>query len=258
MSTDFFRVERDAGTGVARVTLDRPEQLNVMPNAARYELAQAIEGLGGDRETRVVVIGSATEKAFSAGVDINELGDLTPWQAARFHDPMSAVERIPQPVIAAIDGHCYGGPFELCLACDFRIVTARASLGLPEIKLGQMPGSGGGQRLLRLVGMTRAKLVCMTGRRIDGRTAADWGIATVCVEPDQLAAEVDALAGELAALAPRALEMMKLSLNSGQDASLRTALEMEGKMYATLKTTRDYQEGIASWREKRQATWTGE
>jgi 2-oxoglutaroyl-CoA hydrolase len=258
VSTDYFRLERDAATGVATITLDRPEQLNVMPNAARYELAAAIEDLGGEAETRVVVIGSSTEKAFSAGVDINELGDLTPWQAARFHAPMSAVERIPQPVIAAIDGHCYGGPFELSLACDFRVVTTRASLGLPEIKLGQMPGSGGGQRLLRLVGATRAKLIAMTGRRIDGQTAADWGIATLCVEPDRLAAEVDGLARELAALAPRALEMIKLSLNTGQDAPLRTALEMEGKMYATLKTTRDYQEGIASWREKRRATWTGE
>jgi 2-oxoglutaroyl-CoA hydrolase len=255
--TGFVSRATDPATGVARITLAGSDPLNVMPHVARRELAAAIEEVGRDESARVLVIDSASERAFSAGVDINELAGLTSWEASRLHEPMSAPERIPQPVIAAIDGHCYGGPFEMALACDFRIVTSRAQLGLPEIKLGQMPGSGGGQRLLRLVGPTRAKLMCMTGQRVDGRTAEAWGIATRCVEPDQLREEVDRLARELSGLAPRALEMVKRSLNAGLDAPLRTALEMEGKMYSTLKGTADYQEGIASWREKRPPSFRG-
>jgi 2-oxoglutaroyl-CoA hydrolase len=258
MATGFFVTAEDRDAGIARITLNRPEQLNVMPHAAREELAGEIERLGGERWMRVLVIGAAGERAFSAGVDIPELGRLSPWDTARLATPMGAPERIPQPVVAAIDGHCYGGPFEMCLACDFRIVTSRASLGLPEVRLGQMPGSGGGQRLLRMVGMTRAKLMVMTGMRVDGRTAEAWGIASRCVEPDRLDAEVDRMAGELAGMAPRALEAVKRSLTLGLDAPLATAVEMEGKMYATLKTTADYQEGLAAWREKRSPKFRGE
>jgi len=258
MATGFFTVGEDQESGLGRITLNSPDQLNVMPHQARFELQSEIERLGREQWMRVLIIDAAGEKAFSAGVDIAELGELRPWDVSRLAELMSAPERIPQPVIAAIDGHCYGGPLEMCLACDFRIVTTRASLGLPEVRLGQMPGSGGGQRLLRLIGMTRAKFMVMTGKRIDGRTAEAWGIATVCVEPDQLDQEVGRFAKELAGMAPRALEMIKRSLNLGGDASLGAALEMEGKMYATLKTTGDYQEGIASWREKRPPTFKGE
>jgi 2-oxoglutaroyl-CoA hydrolase len=160
-------------------------------------------------------------------------------------------------VIAAMDGHCYGGPFELCLACDFLIVTETCRLGLPEIALGQMPGSGGGQRLLRLVGPIRAKLMCMTGLKIDGATAEAWGLATRCVPQEELAAAVDELATQLANLAPPAVQMIKLALNAGGDASLATALELEGKMYATLRTTEDYAEGLAAWQEKRAPDYRG-
>jgi 2-oxoglutaroyl-CoA hydrolase len=258
MTDHVFAVDRNEETGIARITLDRPDRLNRFPHAARYELSAAIEDLARTNWMRVLIIDAAGEKAFSVGVDINELLDMTPTQLSSLYQPMGTPERIPQPVIAAIDGHCYGGPFEMTLACDFRIVTERARIGLPEVRLGQMPGSGGGQRLLRLIGPTRAKLMCMTGKVIDGRTAEAWGLATTCVEPSQLAETVDGLAAELAGLAPPAVQMIKRALNAGADASLPTALEMEGKMYATLKTTRDYVEGLAAWQEKRTPQYRGE
>jgi 2-oxoglutaroyl-CoA hydrolase len=252
-----FSVERDAGRGIARITIGAPEQLNILTHANRFELAKAIIDLGAEPWLRVLVIDSASARAFSAGVDIGEFAGLTPLETSRLHEPMSAPARIRQPVIAAIDGHCYGGPFELCLACDFRVVTDRCQLGLPEVGLGQMPGSGGGQRLLRLVGPTRATMMCMTGLKIDGKTAESWGIASRCVPPSGLASAVDELAARLAELAPSAVQMIKLALNAGAGAPLEAALELEGRMYATLRTTEDYAEGLASWREKRPPSFRG-
>lgn len=257
MTGTTFAVERDEKRGIARITIGSPGELNVLSHANRLELSKAIEGLGAEPWMRVLVIASASARAFSAGVDISEFTEMTPLEMSRLYESTSAPARIPQPVIAAIDGHCYGGPFELCLACDFRIVTESSRLGLPEIGLGQMPGSGGGQRLLRLVGLTRAKMMCMTGLKIDGKTAESWGLASRCVPAEELADAVEELATQLAGLAPAAVQMMKLSLNAGADAPLATALELEGKMYATLRTTEDYAEGLASWREKRPPKFRG-
>ncbi len=257
MTDTTFAVQRDPDRGIARITIGAADQLNVLSHATRFELSAQIEQLGAESWMRVLIIDSASTRAFSAGVDVGEFAGLTPLEMSRLHLSMSAPTRIPQPVIAAIDGHCYGGPFELCLACDFRIVTDTSSLGLPEIGLAQMPGSGGGQRLLRLVGPTRAKLMCMTGLKVDGRTAESWGIASRCVSRDELAAAVDELAAQVAGLAPAAVQMMKLALNAGADAPLAAALDLEGQMYATLRTTEDYAEGLAAWREKRPPSFLG-
>lgn len=257
MTDTTFAVERETERGIARIRIGAPDQLNVLSHATRFELSDAIAELGREPWMRVLVIQSASARAFSAGVDVGEFAGLTPLEMSRLYESMSTPAKIAQPVIAAVDGHCYGGPFELCLACDFRIVTEECRLGLPEIGLGQMPGSGGGQRLLRLVGPTRAKLMCMTGLKIDGTTAEAWGIASRCVPREELPAAVDELAAQLASLAPPAVQMMKLSLNAGGDASLTTALELEGKMYATLRTTEDYAEGLVAWQEKRAPNYRG-
>jgi 2-oxoglutaroyl-CoA hydrolase len=246
----LFRIAESRAEGIARIVLGAPGELNIFRNADRYELADVIHRLGEQSWMRVLIIESASERAFSAGVDVREFADMTPLAMSRLYDPMAAPERIPQPVIASIDGHCYGGPFELSLACDFRVVAETASLGLPEVTLGQMPGSGGGQRVLRLVGLTRAKELCMTGRRIDGATAEVWGIATRCVPRDDLARTVDELAAQLAAFSPPAVRMIKLALNVGADASLRVALELEGHMYATLRTTPEYDEHLTQWLDR--------
>jgi 2-oxoglutaroyl-CoA hydrolase len=251
--SSLFRIAESRDDGIARIILGAPGELNIFQNADRYELGNAIQSLGEEQWLRVLIIESASERAFSAGVDVREFPDMTPLSMSRLYDPLSAPERIPQPVIAAIDGHCYGGPFELSLACDFRIVAETASLGLPEVTLGQMPGSGGGQRLLRLIGITRAKDLCMTGRRIDGATAEVWGIATRCVPPDGLVSAVDELAAQLAQLSAPALRMIKLALNVGAEAPLRAALELEGHMYATLRTTPEYDEHLQRWLDRRSA-----
>jgi 2-oxoglutaroyl-CoA hydrolase len=257
LDPDSVEVDDGRETGVARVTINRPEKHNVITQAMRGRLCEAIEQLGREPWVRVIVIRGAGDRAFSAGADMNEFLSFAPHEHGSLYTLMSAPERVPQPVIAAIDGFCFGGALEMALACDFRIVTTRAQLALPEIRLGMMPGSGGGQRVLRLVGMSRAKLFCLTGLRVDGATAAAWGLATKAVEPDQLDAEVGALARDLASLAPLAVRMVKSALDRGADSPLPSALEMEGKMYATLKSTADYREGVMAWQEKRAPKFTG-
>lgn len=254
---EHLLVEADQQTGIAWLVIDRPDKLNVITYRMRIEMSDLIEALGREPWLRVLLIRGAGERGFSAGADMNEFLSIPPHEHASLYHWMAAPERIPQPVIAVIDGFCFGGVLELCLACDLRIVTPRAELALPEVRLGMMPGSGGGQRMLRLVGMSRAKLFCMTGMRLDGRAAAEWGLAVKVVEPERLQKEALAVAKDLASLSPVALRMMKLALNRGVDAPLPSALEMESKMYATLRTTQDYREGIMAWKEKRPPAFTG-
>ncbi|MBI4245607.1 MAG: enoyl-CoA hydratase/isomerase family protein, partial [Candidatus Rokubacteria bacterium] len=145
----------------------------------------------------------------------------------------------------------------LALACDFRIATRRSEFAFPEVRLGMIPGSGGTQRALRLIGMTRAKRFMMTGQRIPAGQAEDWGLITQAVPDDGLDAAVGALAKELAERAPLALRTLKLVLNRGADAPLDTALELERKAYAWLRSTHDYEEGVKSFLEKRPPDYTG-
>src|ERR687888_512359 len=140
---------------------------------------------------------------------------------------------------------------ELALACDFRIATRRSEFAFPEVRLGMIPGSGGTQRALRLIGMTRGKLFMMTGQRISAERAEAWGLITQSVANDKLDEAVGALAGELAERAPLALRTLKMVLDRGADAPLDTALELERKAYAWLRSTHDYEEGVRSFLEKR-------
>ena len=160
-------------------------------------------------------------------------------------------------MIAAIDGFTMGAGLELAVACDFRIATRRSEFAFPEIRLGMIPGSGGTQRALRLIGMTRAKLFMLTGQRISAERAEAWGLITQVVADDGLDAAVQALANELAARAPLALRTLKMVLNRGADAPLETALELERKSYAWLRSTHDYEEGVRSFVEKREPKYEG-
>ncbi len=165
---------------------------------------------------------------------------------ARWGDTLGAPERCRKPVIAAIDGYTMGAGLELALACDFRVATQRSEFAFPEIRLGMIPGSGGTQRATRLMGLTRAKLFTMTGRRISAEQAEAWGLITRAVPNDALDDTVATLARELADQPPLALRTLKVVLNRGADAPLETALELERKAYAWLRSTHDYTEGVTA------------
>ena len=203
------------------------------------------------------MVRGAGGKAFSAGGDVAEFLTLAPADLERWGDTLTSAERCRKPVIAAIDGFTMGAGLELAVACDFRVATLRSEFAFPEIRLGMIPGSGGTQRAMRLVGMTRAKLFMMTGQRIPAERAEAWGLITQAVPNDGLDAAVEALTRELAERAPLALRTLKMVLNRGADAPLETALELERKSYAWLRSTHDYEEGVRSFVDKRPPKFEG-
>src|SRR5436853_505851 len=253
--SEFLRVERKGA--IATVWIDRQPKMNTMTVAMRNEFPALFMDLDRDDAVRVVVIRGAGGKAFSAGGDVAEFLTLAPADLELWGDTLSWAERCRTPVLAAIDGYAMGAGLELALACDFRIATERSEFAFPEVRLGMIPGSGGSQRALRLVGMTRAKLFMMTGRRISAAEAEAWGLITQAVPNDKLDEAVGALVADLAELASLALRTLKMVLNRGAEAPLETALELERKAYAWLRSTDDYAEGVASFLEHRPAKYTG-
>ena len=253
--SEFLRVERKGP--VATLWIDRQLKMNTMTVAMRNEFPGIFAGLDRDDGVRVIVIRGAGGKAFSAGGDVAEFLTLAPADLELWGDTLTAAERCRKPVIAAIDGYTMGAGLELAVACDFRIATLRSEFAFPEVRLGMIPGSGGTQRAMRLMGMTRAKLFMMTGQRIGAERAEAWGLITQAVGNDGLDAAVGALAGELAEKAPLALRTLKMVLNRGADAPLDTALELERKSYAWLRATHDYEEGVRSFLDKRPPKYQG-
>ena len=252
---EFLRVERKGP--VATLWIDRQAKMNTMTVAMRNEFPGIFAGLEADEGVRVVVVRGAGGKAFSAGGDVAEFLTLAPADLEQWGDTLTSAERFRKPVVAAIDGYTMGAGLELAVACDFRIATLRSEFAFPEVRLGMIPGSGGTQRALRLIGMTRAKLFMMTGQRISAERAEAWGLITEAVGNEKLDEAVDALTGELAERAPLALRTLKMVLNRGADAPLETALELERKAYAWLRSTHDYEEGVKSFVEKRPPKYRG-
>ncbi len=253
--SEFVRVER-AGAA-ATIWIDRQAKMNTMTVAMRNEFPGIFAALDTDESVRVIVIRGAGGKAFSAGGDVAEFLTLAPAQLEQWGDTLTSAERCRKPVIAAIDGYTMGAGLELALACDFRIATRRSEFSFPEVRLGMIPGSGGTQRALRLVGMTRSKLFMMTGQRIGAERAEAWGLITQAVPDDGLDAALGPLVRELADRAPLALRTLKMVLNRGAEAPLETALELERKSYAWLRSTHDYEEGVKSFLEKRAPKFQG-
>ena len=253
--SEFLRVEQDGP--VVTLWIDRQPKMNTLTVAMRRELPALFQGFDADETVRVVVVRGAGGKAFSAGGDVAEFLTLAPADLEQWGDTCSAPERCRKPVIAAIDGYTMGAGLELAVACDFRIATLRSEFAFPEVRLGMIPGSGGTQRALRLMGMTRAKLFIMPGQRIPAARAEAWGLVTQAVPDDGLDAAVRALATELAERAPLAMRTLKTVLNRGVEAPLETALELERKAYAWLRSTHDYEEGVRSFLDRRPPTYRG-
>jgi 2-oxoglutaroyl-CoA hydrolase len=254
---DGFRVERDEERGVATITLDVPGKLNRVSMAARDELRGVFEALDRDAAVRFVVLAGAGE-TFTAGGDIPGFLQRSPWDVSRLADNVAAPERCSKPVVAALRGYCFGVGLELALACDFRLAADDLQLGFPEVTIGMIPGSGGTQRLARLVGLGRAKDIVMRGRRVSAEEALALGLVTEVVAPDALDDAVRALVDDLARHSPLALAMAKRVLNQAYEGPLAQGLELEGLAYGLLRQTHDFREGVESFVEKRPPEFSGE
>jgi len=254
-SFDGFRLELDPERQRADVILDRPP-LNIVTMAEREELRAVFEALYADACIRIVVLRAAGEH-FSSGGEISGFLDASPEHVSRLAWNIGAPARCRQPVIAASRGYCFGVGFELALACDFRIVSGTCLYSLPEQRLGQIPGSGGAARLQRMVGITRAKDIVMRSRRIPGREAYQWGIATECVADAELEAATDRFVAELRGFPPLAQRTAKKLLNDIEDANLSLAIELEGQAYGRLRCSDDFREGVEAFNQKRRPKFTG-
>ena len=254
-SFDGFRIEVDAARERADVILDRPP-LNIVSMVEREQLRAVFEALDADPQVRVVVLRGAGQH-FSSGGEISGFLEASPEHVSRLAWNIAAPARCRKPVIAASRGYCFGVGFELALACDFRIASETCLYALPEQRLGQIPGSGGAARLQKMVGVTRTKDLVMRSRRIAGRQAQEWGIATECVADAELERATDMLADELRGFPPLAQRTAKKLLNDIEDASLSLAIELEGQCYGRLRGSDDFREGVEAFQQKRQPNFRG-
>jgi 2-oxoglutaroyl-CoA hydrolase len=257
LTYDGFRLERDGERGVATITLDVPGKYNRVSMAARGQLAQLFAELDGDDEVRFIVLAGAGG-AFTAGGDIAGFLAASPWEVSQLARNVGAPERCSKLVVAALSGFVFGVGLELALACDFRIAADDIKLALPEATIGMIPGSGGSQRLARMIGLGRAKDIVMRGRRIGAQEALSLGLVTQVVAPDALPAAVSELVDELAQRSPLAMRRAKRVLNLTYEGPLHVGLEVEGLAYGLLRSSSDFREGVESFSEKRPPTFTGE
>ncbi len=253
---DGLRLDRDEERAVATITLDVPEKLNRVSLGARDQLAALFDELGRDASVRAIVLAGAG-RAFTAGGDIAGFLEADPETLSRLAWNVAAAERCPKPVLARLHGYAFGVGLELALACDFRVAAEGTEIALPEVKLGMIPGSGGTQRLARLIGLGRAKDAIMRGRRIGAEEALALGLVTEVVPADELDAAVDRLVDELLALSPLSLAMAKRVLNHAYDGPLALGLEVEGLAYGLLRSSHDFREGVEAFGEKRPPRFEG-
>lgn len=238
-----------------RLWLNRPERKNALNTALLCELAGRVEALAAEGARVILVQGC--DGNFAAGADIDEIATLSP-QEALVDARVAAWKRLrecPLPLIAVVEGYCLGGGMELLLTCDFAIAHPDAKFGLPEVKLGLMPGAGGTQILPRVVGTRRAARMVLTGDMFDTETMRDWGIVTDLA--DDPAALAEKIAGKIAANAPFAIRQAKSSLKQAQESGLEAGMKYERQAFSLLASTADRTEGIAAFREKRAPQFQG-
>ena len=253
---DGLRVEVDPKKKIGHLILDRPP-LNIVSFKGRAQIRAIIEAFDEDDDVGVIIVRGAND-VFSSGGDVKKFPEIPKTKMSDLADNIGAPERCSKPVIAAIEKYAFGVGFELCLACDFRFATEDALVGLPESAIGQMPGSGGSARVVRLVGMTRAKDIVMLGKRVPAPEAKEIGLLTdTASNTEALTEMVMDYASKLNALAPLSMRSLKRVLNSALDSPLSVALDVEGHSYEKLRWTEDYIEGINAFSERRKPSYKG-
>ena len=248
MAIELQRVEE-----FALIRLNRPQALNALSFKLVEDLSRAIDQVAAS-DARALLVTGAGEKAFCAGADIAELAGRTLAQTKRGAElgqaVMAKIERLPMPSVAIVNGYAFGGGLELALACTFRLVTPNAKLGLPEIKLGLIPGYGGTQRLPRAVGEARALEMILTAKTVDAQTALAWGLASRLVEGDPLAAGI-AFAREFSGYSLPALGFAREAVQRALDTPVHEGLRIEADLSTLAFQTADAAEGMAAFLAKR-------
>lgn len=244
--------------GVLLLRINRPEARNALNLEVRKALVAELDAAASDPQIRAAVI-TGNEKAFAAGADLREMRDLGPIEAMQrgTHKLWDEIAAFPKPLIAAVNGFALGGGCELALHCDIIIAGEGAKLGQPEVKVGILPGGSGTQRLVRAVGKYKAMMMILTGEIIGAREASEMGLVSRVVADDEVVNHAIEMAGNIAKLAPLAVELAKEAVLAGQDASLATGLSLERKALWLTFATEDKREGMSAFLEKRTPSFKG-
>lgn len=253
-------ISSDRGA-VRSITINRPDKLNALNRETINELGIAFTQAGADDAVRVVVLAGSGEKAFVAGADISELNTASPVRAQRMAQNgqrmMRGIELLGKPVIARLQGFALGGGLELAMACHLRVASEKAKLGLPEIGLGLMPGFGGTQRIVRLAGRSAALELTLSGTPIDAQRALALGLVNRVVGVDELDAEVERWADQLANAAPHAMAGILSAVLAADDLGIDDGLDYEARSFGLLFSTADMKEGTSAFLERRKPSFTG-
>ena len=257
IASDSLLIERPSNDIVV-LRLNRPQLRNALNIEIRMRLADEVACHAADADIRCLII-TGSDVAFAAGADIGEMAEAGPVEvmARNVQKYWRAIMDCPKPVIAAVEGFALGGGLELALCADIIVAGEGARLGLPEVKLGILPGGGGTQKLARLVGRKRAMLLLMTGRMFSAAEALGMGVISEVAPTGQALARALEIAREIAALPPIAVMQIKEIVNAGLNAPLDTALMLERKAFQLQFATRDQKEGMRAFMEKRKPKFEG-
>lgn len=259
MNKEIVKVDQKGSTKI--ITLNRPEKFNCINFEVLNTIQTEVDKLRFEKRTRVLIITGAGEKAFSTGADLKERATLSEEQVKAFLQTanflLNSLETLKIPVIAGINGLALGGGAELCLACDIRIASSNAFMGLPETRLAIIPGSGGTQRLPRIVGLGIAKELIYTGRRVGAEEAVKIGLVNKIYPSEKLLDECLLMSAEICEGGPIAIQQAKYAINQGIDTGLQEGLAIESKAYWRTIPTEDRLEALAAFKEKRKPVFKG-
>ncbi|WP_075035455.1 enoyl-CoA hydratase/isomerase family protein [Halobacillus dabanensis] len=245
---------------LAFITINRPEVRNALNKETLDEIMDAMGRASEDAEVGLVVFTGKGEKSFAAGADINQLKEKSAVDALKpegMQQVYDKIESFEKPTIAMINGYALGGGCELAMACDIRIASTNAKLGLPELNLSIIPGAGGTQRLARLVGKGKALEMILTGKVIDADEALQYGLVTEVVAPEELQDKVEEVSKKILAKGPLAVQLAKVSVHMGAETDMKTGLMLEKLSQAILFNSEDKNEGTKAFLEKRSAVFQG-
>lgn len=257
MSTISVTVDK----GVAEVVLSRPEALNAISTQLATELVSATDELRNDGDVRVVLLAAEGDRAFCVGADLKERNGMSDAellaQRVVFRAAFGGVLNLPQPTVAAVHGFALGGGCELALSCDIVVADETATVGLPEVSIGLVPGGGGTQLTLRRLGPGKAADVVLTGRRIAAGEAASLGLVDRLVPAGSARAAAREIAAQIANNSPVATRAAKQALRAGWGLDYAAAMDVEDAAWQAAATSADRREGIAAFNEKRPPVWPG-
>ena len=244
------------------VTINRPERMNALDRPTLMAGAKLIKELHYQKDIRVVIVTGTGDKAFCAGADLKERENMSMSEVRQYiraiRDTFTDIENLPMPVICAINGIALGGGLEMALACDIRLASPNATLGLTEVTLGIIPGGGGTQRLPRLVGRGKAKEMLFLGLRLTADEAMEIGLINHIAPEGKLMDMALEMADKIVNNPPIAVQQAKIAVNQGMEVDLKKGLEIESASYEVCIPTKDRLEALAAFKEKRKPVFKGE